>query len=245
MNQQTTLKAVLLMTVLAMLTACGSQKSDEYDFSSRTPVTSTTVQPVGTTVLYCNQKSQDGMTAKLMVYTDASNQVRNDYMKLKFTQIPSSFASGDHIQFFRWQTSSTYQTYIDPTPVQARFETLDGRLITSFSPVIYWGQVSALATSWGINDVNTFFQNVRLVIDVRDPQAEYDVLKIAMYNTSGQNTVNMDMLMPAFAASPNDYAKDSGGVRADNLQNLHPFASYKGSSWTPEQFLNMGSGFCF
>lgn len=245
MNAQTTLKTALLLTVLAMFTACGSQKSDDtYDLSSRAPVTTTTTT-TSKAVLYCNQKSQNGISAKLKVYTDASNQIRNDYMTLKFTQMLPSFGTGDYIQLFRWQANSSNQVYVDPTPVQARFETLDGRLITNFSPVLYWSQVSAIAASWGITDVNAFFQNVRLVVDIRDPQANFDVLKIAMYNSSNTNTVNMDMLMPAFSASPNDYAIDGSVGRASNLQALHPFASYKGQSWTSEQFASMGAGFCF
>lgn len=247
MNTQTTLKTALLLTVLAMLTACGAQKGDDsFDLSSRAAVTTTTsTTTAGKAVLYCNQKSQSGITAKLKVYTDASNQIRNDYMTLKFTQMPASFATGDYIQLFRWQANSSNQVYIDPTPVKARFETLDGRLITDFSPVLYWSQVSAIATAWGITDVNTFFQNVRLVVDIRDPQANFDALKIAMYNSSNQNTVNMDMLMPAFNASPNDYAFEGSAGRSANLQALHPFASQKGQSWTGEQFANMGAGFCF
>lgn len=246
MNAQTTLKTALLLTVLAMLTACGAQKSEEsYDLSSRAAVTTTTAT-TAKAVLYCNQKSQSGITAKLKVYTDASNQIRNDYMTLKFTQLPSNFnSSGDYIQLFRWQANSSNQVYIDPTPVQARFETLDGRAITSFSSVLYWGQVSAIAQAWGMTDVNTFFQNVRLVVDIRDPQANFDALKIAMYNSSNTNTVNMDMLMPAFAASPNDYALDGSAARSSNLQALHPLATYKGQSWTGDQFASMGSSFCF
>lgn len=245
MKTQTTLKAALLLTVLAMLTACGAQRADDNstDLSSRAVISGST--STNSTVLYCNQKSQDGITAKLMVYTDAANQIRNDYMKLKITQIPSSFTSGDYIQLFRWQANTANQVYIDQTPVQARFETLDGRVLTNFSSVIYWGQVSSIASAAGISDVNTFFQNVRLVVDIRDPQANFDALKIAMYNSNNTNTVNMDMLLPAFSASPNDYAIEGGVARSNSLQALHPFASSKGQSWTAAQYVSMATGFCF
>lgn len=243
MKVQTTLKATLLLTVLTMLTACGSQKAEQsLDLSSRV-VTATATS--NTPVLYCNQKSQTGLTAKVMVYTDAANQIRNDYMKVKFTQMPASFGTGHYIQFFRWQANSSNQVYLDPTPVQARFEALDGTVLTNFSPVIYWGQVSSIASASGISDVNTFFQNVRLVVDIRDPQANFDVLKIAMYDEKSVNIINMDMLMPAFAASPVDYALDSGATRASNLQALHPFASMINQKWTATQFQSMGSSYCF
>jgi hypothetical protein len=245
MKTQTTLKAALLLTILAILTACGSQKADDNsDFASRTPVT-TTATSSSSAVLYCNQKSQGGITAKVMVYTDSANQVRNDFMKIKFTQIPASFGTGDYIQFFRWQANTSNQVYIDPVPLQARFEALNGTVLTNFSSVIYWSQVSDIATKSGITDVLTFFQNVRLIVDTRDPQANFDVLKVAMYNSSNTNTVNMDILMPVFAASPSDYAKDSGATRASNLQALHPFANMINQAWTPAQYQSMGNSYCF
>lgn len=244
MNTQTTLKMTLLLTVLALLTACGSQKHEQgLDLSSRvvTPTNTSSSAPV----LYCNQKSQNGLTAKVMVYTDAASKIRNDYMQVKFTQMPASFTTGHYLQFFRWQANSSNQVYLDPTPVQARFETLDGRVLTNFSPVIYWGQVSSIASSWGLSDANSFFQNVRLVVDIRDPQANFDVLKIAMYDENNASTINMDMLMPAFSASPVDYSLDAGATRSSNLQALHPFASMISQNWTAAQFQSMGSSFCF
>ncbi|MGZ3745375.1 MAG: hypothetical protein ACXWRE_09040 [Pseudobdellovibrionaceae bacterium] len=246
MKEQTPLKTALLLTLLALLTACGAQKAtDSESFASRTPVTSTSSSS-SSALLYCNQKSQDGVTAKVMVYTDSANQVRNDYMKVKFTQLPAGFFTGDYIEFFRWQANTSNQVYLDPAPLQARFEAANGTVLTSFSPVIYWGQVSSLAASAGFNDVNSFFQNVHLVVDVRDPQANFDVLKMAMYSSSSNaNTVNMDILMPAFSASPSDYANDNGGTRASVLQVLHPFASMINQNWTATQFQSMSNGFCF
>lgn len=243
-NTQTTLKAVLLLIILAMLTACGEQKASEdtTDYASRTPITTPNASA---TVLSCNQKTQNGLTAKVMTYTDSANQVRNDYMNVKFTQMPASFETDDYIQFFRWQANTSGQVYLDPVPTQARFETLTGQVLTNFSSVIYWGQVSAIATQSGMSDANTFFQNVRLVVDVRDPQANFDVLKIAMYNSSGTNIINMDMLMPAFYASPTDYALDGGVARASQLQALHPFANMISQGWTAAQYQSMATSFCF
>ncbi|WP_413288262.1 hypothetical protein [Bdellovibrio sp. HCB337] len=243
MNTQTTLKAALLLTILAMLTACGSFKQNDLtEFSSRAPVDTPTAK---TELIYCNEKTQSGITAKVVAYTDAANQIRYDYMKVKFTKMPSSFGSGDYIHFYRWQANAAGQTYIDRNPVQARFETLDGQILTNFDSVMHWGQVSAIAAKWGITDVNKFFQYVRLVIDIRDPQAEFDALKIAMYNTNNVNTINMDMLMPAFAARPADYANDRGATRAMSLQALHPFASMINENWTAAQFKSMTTNFCF
>ena len=245
-NTQTTLKAALLLTILAMLTACTPQTAseDSTDYASRIPTTTTT-QNASKPVLFCNQKTQNGLTAKVMAYVDSANKVRNDYMKVKFTQMPAGFENGDYIQFFRWQASTTGQTYLDPVPTQARFETLNGQVITNFSPVIYCCQVSAIEAQSGMSDVNTFFQNVRLVVDVRDPQANFDVLKIAMYNSASTNTINMDMLMPSFYASPTDYAFEGGAARANNLQALHPFASMISQNKPAAEFQCMGTSFCF
>lgn len=246
MKAQTTLRAVLLLSLLVMLTACGTQKAEDVSsFASRTPVTTIPSNTANSTLLYCNQKSQNGLTAKVMLYTDSSSQVRNDYMKVKFIQMPASFSTGDYIQFFRWQANTSNQVYLDPAPLQARFESLNGTALTEFSSVIYWGQVSSLATSAGLSDVNSFMQNVRIVVDVRDPQANFDVLKVAMYNSNNTNTVNMDMLMPAFSASPTDYAIENGATRSSYLQHLHPFASMINQNWTAAQFQSMASSYCF
>lgn len=241
------LKATLLLLVLAMLSACSPKVRVEgsSDQSSRSSVTTPSSSGDGSTLLYCNQKSQDGLTAKVMVYVDAENKIRPDYMKVKLTEVPAGFESGDFIQFFRWQANTANQVYVDKIPVQARFETLDGRILTDFSPVIYWAQVSDIAGKSGITDVNTFFQNVRLVVDIRDPQADFDVLKVAMYNSKSENTLNMDVLMPAFPASPSDYAWEKGAPRSAYLQALHPFASMNDQGWTASEFKSMATSFCF
>jgi hypothetical protein len=243
MKYQNALKTTLILTVLALMTACGQGKDASTDFSSRVTTTSTTTAT--STNASCNQKTQDGLTAKLMVYADSTGTVRNDYMKLKITEISSDFASGSFLEFFRWQANPNSALYLDPTPVQARFETLSGQILTQFSPVIYWGQVSQMALNSGMITPNQFLQNVRLVIDIRDPGAQYDALKIAMYNSANAVTVNMDMLMPAFAANPADYAVDNGTVRSPTLQALHPFAGQTASTTSTAQFLSTLNGYCF
>lgn len=249
LDTQNTLKVALLMTVLVMLTACGAQKVDQgYDFSSRLPDGGGgggNNNTANNYVLRCNEKSQNGITAKMKIFTDSAHQIRNDLMKVKITQIPASFASGDYLQFFRWQANTANQVYLDPTPVQARFETLDGKVLTNFSPVIQWSQVSSIASASGMSDPATFLKYVQLVVDIRDPQAQFDVLKIAFYNSSNTATVNMDMLMPSFFANPSDYAFEGGAARSTSLQALHPFASKINQSWTSEQFVSMGNSFCF
>lgn len=246
---QRTLKAALLLTVLALLSACSAQKKSQGSMDSSSRIIAApgnTTSSTSSSLLYCNQKSQGGLTAKLMVYTDTANHLRPDYLKLKFTEMPASFESGDYIQFFRWQANTSGQVYLDPVPTQARFETLDGQILTSFSPVIYWGQVADIASRSGMSSVSTFLQYVRLVIDIRDPQGSFDVLKVAMYKRAdNSNTLNMDMLMPAFSASPSDYAVEGGAPRASQLQALHPFAGMGDQAWTAAQYQSMATTFCF
>lgn len=244
MKSETTLKTALFLTLLALLSACGAAKDSSESFASRS-ISATTTTTSTVPLAYCNQKSQGGLSANLMVYTDSANNVRNDYMKVKITQIPADFASGSYLEFFRWQVSSNGQTYLDPTPTQARFETLSGQILTNFSPVIYWGQISQIAKNSGLSDPNQFLQQVRLVVDIRDPQAQYDVLKIAFYNSSNTATIDMDILLPAFAANPSEYQNDHGATRPTALQNLHPFAAKISEGWTSSQFQSMTNGYCF
>jgi len=244
MNTQTTLKTVLILTVLALLTACGTSKSDSSsDLASRTTTATTTTTAAAQYLAYCNQKTQSGLSSDLEVYTDTSGNIRFDYLKMKITQIPADFSNGSYLEFFRWQADSSGNVYLDPTPVQARVETLDGTILTSFSAVTYWSEVAQIAANSGISDANTFFNNVRLVIDIRDPNAQFDALKVAYYNSSNVATINMDMLIPIFAANPSDYANDRGSTRATILQNLHPFAGM--SNYTSAQYQTMSNNFCF
>jgi hypothetical protein len=246
MNRQNTLKTVLVLTILVMMTACGQAKDDSSgDLASRATTATPTATATTKTYAYCNQRTKSGLAANLMVYADSTGAVRNDYMKVKFTAVPADFASGSYIEFFRWQANTSGTTYLDPTPTQARIETASGQILIPFSPVIYWGQLSQLAANAGISDPSTFMQQIRLVVDTRDPQGQYDVLKIAYYNSSNAAIINMDMLMPLFSASPKDYQNDGGGVRASILQGLHPFAAKINDGTTAAQFQTLANAFCF
>jgi hypothetical protein len=242
------LKSALLLTIATVAVSCSNGKVDMgTDLSSRSTGTVTPATSVGTPstkglLARCNQKSQGPLTANLAVYKDASGNVRDDYMNLKFTQIPGDFAGGSYFEFFRWRDKAG-QPDLDSTPVQARIETLDGKVLTDFSNVIYWNQVYAIAAQSGTTDPATFFKYVRLVLNIRDVNAEYDVLKIAYYSPTSQLQINMDMLLPSFYVTPAEYANDKGSVRAGFLQALHPFANTLAMS--SDQLKATSETYCF
>lgn len=247
-HRQTILKTALLLTVLALATACSQSKVDTgTDMSSRiSPGTTTNTGTASATGLIarCNQKSQGGITANLKVYTDpTTKEFRADYMMVKLIQVPANFASsGGYFEFFRWKDEAGKPS-LDTTPTQARFETLDGQKLTDFAPTVSWAQVAQLATNSSISDAATFFRNVRLVVDIRDVNMEFDVLKVAYYSSTNQILNDLDILMPSFYVMPAEYANDHGLPRAPFLQALHPFVSTATSS--AEQMKALSESYCF
>jgi hypothetical protein len=245
MKYQNILKTAFLLTILAVATSCSRSATEPLAnlSSSTNPSDPGTASQVGL-LADCNQKSQGGVTANLMTYTDpTTKKIRDDYMKLKFIQVPLSFSQGSYFEFFRGKADAAGQPFLDSVPTKARFETLDGRALTEFSAVIYWGQVASVAASMALSDPNAFFKNVRLVIDIRDVNMEYDTLKIALYSSSNQLLNDMDMLLPPFYVNPAEYAKDGTAPRAPFLMALHPYAYTTEAS--SEQLLAAAKAYCF
>ncbi|MCB0370309.1 MAG: hypothetical protein KDD45_13015, partial [Bdellovibrionales bacterium] len=98
----------------------------------------------------------------------------------------------------------------------------------------------------GATTPDQFFKKVRLVIELEDYNAEYDVIS-TRYVSSTDNTIvsSLDTLIPIFDANPARYAYESDGTsRATALQGLHPFASYINQGWTNNTFQTKADEFC-
>lgn len=104
-----------------------------------------------------------------------------------------------------------------------------------------------MATSMGATDPQSFFNKVTILVDLKDTNGDYDVLKITNYDIKTNVSLSAtDSLIPLFHANPADYAVESSGVaRAQVLQGLHPFKSYANQGLTADQFASMANNFCF
>lgn len=250
MKQTTTLqknaKVLLMASMTLLMTACANQNSTE-DLSSREPVTEV-VDSTNTTSAkaYCNQGSGSTFTAQVKAWIEGSKVTRYDFFKAKLTLAESFKTNGNYVQMFRWKANSAGQTYLDSTPLQFRLITNAGVSASDYMSAMSWQNVTQLASALKATTVAGLFQQVQLIVDARDPYAEFDVIKIVVYNSSNQPVDQKDILLPVFSADPVGYAKEAdGSARANILRNLHPLKSMQGQSWTPAHYQTIVNGYCF
>lgn len=247
-NSDLILKLILLSVITATIAACSPGQSSSTDLSSRSLDTG----PGNTkTLAVCNQATMDSssMSANMKAATNAAGtSYRLDQAILKLSSVSSDFVNGsDYVNLWRWMASTSNSTYIDPTPLNFYlYDTQTAQPITGLKSSLKWADVSATATTWGL-DSAAFFQRVVLVVDLRDVNGEFDVLKLSRYSSSTNAVVdNLDMLLPLFYANPADYAYESNGaLRATVLQNLHPFMNMSGQGWSTSQFASASNSYCF
>nr|BFD62381.1 hypothetical protein BdHM001_10620 [Bdellovibrio sp. HM001]BFD67715.1 hypothetical protein HAGR004_27370 [Bdellovibrio sp. HAGR004] len=247
-NAKQIFTTLLTLGALSLLTACGSsnQVAGSTDSSSRTPV-----QDIGSAnskaLAYCNQGSANGITGKLKVFVDSYKYVRMEYVYLRLTALPESFKTGgSYISMWKWLANPSGYTNLDSSALNfALMNPSTGQYLTGWKTTLKWSEVVNVASSMGYTDPQNFFNNVNILVDLKDQNGDYDVLKVANYDASTNKAINtMDALLPLFAANPADYANDNGASRAGVLQALHPFKSSAGQ-FSTSQYQSMANNFCF
>ncbi len=241
-----TIAQITLLSLAGMLTACAGS-SGSSDLASRSTSSSTSSTTSNGTLTSCNQGKSASVQLNLMSYA-VNGAYRNDLMRAKITSIADAFkTTSNYIQMFRWQALSNSLVYLDPTPVNIRLEKIsDGTVLTNYQSYLRWSDISYVATNLGVSTPADLFNLVRLTIDIRDPNAEYDVLKVGYYNSSNTALESFDMLMPLFTVNPNDYSTQPDGTsRPSVLKNLHPFKSSASQGWPTSHYMSIAQGYCF
>ncbi|MNT27102.1 hypothetical protein D3C72_1627180 [compost metagenome] len=229
------------------MTACSKEGATEWtELASRLPDTG----GMSTALAYCNQASTANFVMKLQAYVDGTtNQVNMNYAVVKLTAVPAAFSSGtSHIALWKWLANTSNQVTFDQTALlMYAYDSQTGTSITGWKNTLRWSDLSAKYTEWGSTSVAAFLARVNIIVNLKDPNGEYDVLELAHYTTStGALIGQVDALLPIFAANPNDYATDSsGGNRAARLKALHPFASQASQNLTSAQYQTMSQNYCF
>ncbi len=245
LSKNVCLKLLLLSVISVSMVACNQGQSSSTDLSSRIVDSNNSSKALAV----CNEGSNSSLALRLRAsMNSAGTAYRMDQVFLKLTKIPSAFTDGtEYFNFWRWMASSSNSTYIDPTSLNFYlYDTQTKQAVTGVRNALEWSDVSGTASTWGV-DAAGFFQRVILVIDVRDANGEFDVLKTARYNSSTNAVVeSIDTLLPLFYANPADYAYESNGTtRASVLTNLHPFKSMTSQGWSTNQFASAANSFCF
>lgn len=240
--------AILTISSALLLSACGASKQQAgvIDDSSRVvPNTSSTTKPIA----YCNQATGSEISAKLRAYTDASNVARMDYIYVRMTALPASFSSDStYISMWKWLSNSGGYTYLDSSALRfILVSASNGQALTDWKTTLRWSDVSSIAAKMSATTPEAFFAQVNILVDLKDVQGDYDVLKITNYDVLTNKSVSQtDALLPLFYANPADYAFEAnGGERAQVLQGLHPFKNQLNQGFTSAQFEAMAKNLCF
>lgn len=249
-NTNVYLKVLLLVATTALLSSCGSNtEPNDYDFSSRVnhandPISA--VDPKTRPLAYCNLATNSLIEVATSAYK-SGDTVRNDFINLKFTKIPAYFsASKNYVQFWKWQANPQGQTDMGSKPLRFQLvEIATEKPLTNAKTLLYWDDLQSATQAVGVNSAADLFRKVKLVIDLEDPFAEYDVIRTVYYNLDNSKVTELDSLLPIFDADPTRYAiEPTGATRAQVLQSLHPFKSAVGLGWTTLFFQTKANEFC-
>ncbi len=245
------LKVLLLVVSTALLSSCGSntQPNNSSDFSSRIGNSADPLNPNDLTrpLAYCNSASNSLIEVVTSVYKSGDTMV-NSFINLKLTKVPAYFSqSQNYIQFWKWQANPAGQTDMGTKPLRFQLVNIStGEAVTTAKTSLYWNDLQAAAQAMGVSTPVDLFKKTRIVVDLEDPYADYDVVRTVYYNMDNSKVSELDSLIPVFDADPTRYAVEpkSGGTRAPVLQALHPFKSAVGLGWTATYFQTKANEYC-
>ncbi|OFZ30201.1 MAG: hypothetical protein A2622_10170 [Bdellovibrionales bacterium RIFCSPHIGHO2_01_FULL_40_29] len=227
-QKNTTLKVVLILAVVGLLTACGNSKANDpiEDTSLRIDVNAQ--KPLA----HCNKSANGSFSFNTSIVSDQNGQISNEWIKLKFNFISAAITqSGNTIRLFKWRVANG-QSVLSETPLQvSAYDFSTGQTVSS--------PVSALAADQ-ITGSHGYYVNLA------DPNALFQVIKIVAYDSTGKNIGELNSLIPAFNSNPADYQYNADGTaRATLLQQMHALYGVTTTGWTSDQFTQAFSQYCF
>ncbi len=232
MNKQilnsTYLKLAIITLTAALVSACGNTKSDP----ATTP--STAVDLYSAKLLAtCNKTKDSNFSVNTSNVTDSSSgQMNADWIKMKFNFLSTSVtATGNTIKFFKWRVLGATAD-MDNTPLSFGKYDLSSGQTTGTS-----------VTSMNASEMSS---TSGLYIQLSDPNAQYQVLKMVVYNSSSQIVAQINTLIPGFYASPVDYKFNADGTaRSVTLQQMHALYGTNVTGWTNLQMQQYFAQYCF
>jgi hypothetical protein len=225
------IKVLSAVVMIALLTSCGTTKSDEVNKK-----TSASIDPVYVNyqkpLTSCNKTTNSDMSLNINAVTSSSGSINPDWVKIKFNFLSSTATqSGNVIKFFKWKVIGG-QSSLDQTPLSVMFYDLSTGQLTSNA-----------STYLSATDVTT---TRGAYIQLNDTAGTYQVLKVVVYNSAGQVVAQMNSLIPQFNSNLSDYSTNSDGTaRAQILIDIHPLSSVATTGWTQTDYANYFQNFCF
>lgn len=223
-----TLKIGLLVAVSYFATSCSQSKSS----NNSTPSTGFTIN--GQAVLAKCSKAVDSKLS-LSISTVSGDQLGGSdplWVKVKFNTIsPDLTKSGITMRFYRMKGVGN-DAVLDSTSLQSQtYNMSTGQPNANLTQVV---NPSVITTT------SAFY------VYINDPQSQYQILKVAFFDSSGKTIENFNILIPEFLANPTEYQINADGTaRAQYLQDLHPLKSITTTGWTGETYNTFFQQFCF
>lgn len=244
------LKLTLLLITTALLSACGANKgaAGNYDSSSRLLTTDiTNIDTSNRPLAYCNQSTGSQVSFNTSTFKDGEI-IDPNRINLKITKIPAYFSENlNYIEFHKYMVNSIGSKMWGENRLSMNIYSIStGELLASGKSMLYWRDLSSAAQAVGAVTPEQFFKRVRILVQLVDPNADYDVISAIYYSATDNSIVSqLDSLIPAFDADPVRYAYErDGSDRHSSLQALHPFKSYLGQGWSAQTFQTKAAEFC-
>ncbi len=238
----------LILTLALINLSCGRKVSSgnsesSFDSSSRLPVT-TTQQTAPKDVALCNKKDSTYLTAQVMVYYDQTTTYHPEFVRLYIPKIHADFAKSNfQLVLRKWKASEQGETFQEDAPLKVRVERIgEHSPVTGYMNAIHWDTMASeiqknISTNYTMSEA---FSKFSFVVDLKDPTATFDVLKISLYQ-DGKWIEDWNILIPAFYAHPKAYAENQNAV----LAQLHPFYGSENTTFDGAHFAGVLNGYCF
>lgn len=242
------IRLTALAAVIMLLSACGAkvQPRSTTSNSGSGPVVSGTPLPASAAAqAECVgfDTTSTRLSGKVTTYY-YNGTLQEDVIRLRLSTLNESFDSNAnyYIQMFRWRTTSSGGTELDPNPVQFRFENGNGSVspISNLMTSINGRQIADLRSANNITGTTAvdFFSKTTMTLHGLD--YNWQALKIVLYD--GSTTVgSADVLLPVFLANPNRYSAEKPLV----LAQLHPFYSQRSSKLSEQEWQSRSASACF
>lgn len=244
---QKTAQTFLFLGLSWVITACGKQVPTnvvgQSENASRLPVVTNTPNPPKD-IAFCNKKTSNDLTAQLSVYYDRTKTYHPEFVRVWIPEMDESYSDSAYQFVFRkWKASLQGETYQEATPLKVRVERInDKEPVSTYMDTLHWNTAAAEIKKYTNSnlEMKDALKLYSFVIDLKDPTASFDVLKMSLYK-DGNHIKDWNILIPAFYAHPLTYANSQNPV----LATLHPFAGAESSSFGGEHFASVLNGYCF
>lgn len=227
-TNQKLLTVVLSFLAIGFLTSCSTKKTEQ----TASPLNALNITSQSA-MASCNRLDNSNFSFDVGAVIDNNEQVNSNWLKVKFRYLSSDVTQQGYVlRFFKWRMNgSTAQLDSNPLSVSS-YNLSTGQTLTNPSTGLFATQVTSQKGYYiQLND---------------DSQFPYQALKMVAYKSDGTVLAQADVLIPQFAANPNDYKlTPEGSPRPSNLQQMHPLNSTDVSQWTQSQLLQHFNQYCF